>query len=701
MVFATRRLVAAVAGALAIVLPCAAAQPPTRTPATPATPARSLPEASSAPAQPGSSQPPASELIAVVVRVSGNVTYKPSDEAPAAPVTVGLRLPMGARLRTGVKSIVQLQIGAGQLLTIDRLSNVKLAQLVNLGGVETTRVELPTGRLEFNITSTRAAGDVKIQAPDATLAVKGTIGGIDVAPGFPTRAYGDVANTGTFLVTYPGGVTAVVSQDQATDASSPDPAQHEAELAAVDTGDVASRDPDESAVAARAPGSADPVALSLDLSPGATSDAALAGTGGVKLPPGLGATPGPGDGGDDPGDVAPEPEPGPTDPPIPSGPGFFGLDLAQNRVVFQQSTAAAPLTILQPLPPQGTNVFAGLALRTNPANGRRELLLMDSVFPQDPEGPITRTRLRGFDPDNPAGPSADYGFLDHQSLIVTGLAALGTSAFASGIDLLDGSAGRVWELTPGSASLLGVMNLEGAELDALAASPGTGTVFAAGSFQHFDDPDPESVLLELDPRANYLVSAWRGGARDFEVTPDTANAVPGLELANITDISGLALVDGRVIYAAQVELADENVVQVLIEYNPRATGGPGDPRLVRIDATPPGVFLTGLAGSAEHVLPRPPPALSLPVGPVDPRLEPVFGQLAYSQQALGSGMVERLVSHHILENARDPAGCSDSGALFLLPGILARHVHQHAGVGQSLHDFHADLPPGHPCAPFE
>src|SRR5688572_32769324 len=61
----------------------------------------------------------ASEIIAFVVAVEGRVDYKPSDEARFVVATKGMRLKQGGTLRTGLRSKVQFQVGAGQLFTID------------------------------------------------------------------------------------------------------------------------------------------------------------------------------------------------------------------------------------------------------------------------------------------------------------------------------------------------------------------------------------------------------------------------------------------------------------------------------------------------------------------------------------------------------------------------------------------------------
>lgn len=151
-----------------------------------------------------------------VVRLSGKVRHRlPSaGEQPGAWLLtkVGDELPEGAELETGIRSSVELRVkasdaadsapGAGQVFTIDRASRVLLREMLRVERTDKTTVDLPYGRVKFDVTSATIANDVQIQAPDACLAVKGTRGLIDVAAGHPTEARGIEGNTGVFEVRF-------------------------------------------------------------------------------------------------------------------------------------------------------------------------------------------------------------------------------------------------------------------------------------------------------------------------------------------------------------------------------------------------------------------------------------------------------------------------------------------------------------------
>src|SRR5262249_33817179 len=151
-----------------------------------------------APQQPA----PMAANTAQVIAVVGSVQWRAAAEAAWQKAEVGTVIPQGGAVRTGLRSAVQAKIGAGQIITIDRLGIVTLDQLVNDSGTDRTRIGVENGRVLFNVTGTQFANDVQIKAPDATLAVRGTFGGIEVAAGFPTLAYGLRTNDGKFTVEF-------------------------------------------------------------------------------------------------------------------------------------------------------------------------------------------------------------------------------------------------------------------------------------------------------------------------------------------------------------------------------------------------------------------------------------------------------------------------------------------------------------------
>lgn len=235
---------------------------------------------------------------ASVVRLSGKVRHRlPSaGEHPGAWLLtkVGDELPEGAELETGIRSSVELRVkasdaadsapGAGQVFTIDRASRVMLREMLRVERTDKTTVDLPYGRVKFDVTSATIANDVQIQAPDACLAVKGTRGLIDVAAGHATEARGIEGNTGVFEVRFgarpagggagvgarPGGggnhaVTATVRGRESVDHAAPTAAGLALRAGTIDPGASHARQGDERRAVHRLPGGA------LGLPPGRNS----------------------------------------------------------------------------------------------------------------------------------------------------------------------------------------------------------------------------------------------------------------------------------------------------------------------------------------------------------------------------------------------------------------------------------------------
>jgi len=182
----------------------------------------------------------------VVVSLSGKAGYAPPGQTKAKAIkSIGEILAEGGEIRTAAGGQVQIRIGDQHLFTVDELSRIVIRAAAITEGKAKSDLGVPYGRVRFDITSASLANDVTITAPDATLAVKGTIGGMAVRPGFPTQAFGGPTNRGQFTVTYQGNRTATVDQQQATNAQTPDPAQVEQQSTFVEVGDSRARDSDE------------------------------------------------------------------------------------------------------------------------------------------------------------------------------------------------------------------------------------------------------------------------------------------------------------------------------------------------------------------------------------------------------------------------------------------------------------------------
>ncbi len=192
----------------------------------PVTPAPTVSDAA-APA-PAETAPGAAQVLAgTVLEVVGVVQWRASADAPLRAAVVGDLLPPGAEIFTGHRSRAQIRLHGTQVFVIERLARVRLSEVIAATSASpaTTRLELPYGRVEFKVVSTRVANDVRIKTPDAVLAVKGTTGFINVQFG-RTDAGGGVGNTGRFTVNYDNGREGDVTDQNATDSDNPNTANN-------------------------------------------------------------------------------------------------------------------------------------------------------------------------------------------------------------------------------------------------------------------------------------------------------------------------------------------------------------------------------------------------------------------------------------------------------------------------------------------
>ncbi|MBL0927195.1 MAG: hypothetical protein IBJ11_06020, partial [Phycisphaerales bacterium] len=189
---------------------------------TPAVLAQSAGTTSPAPATPEqpTGAPKESLNQAVVVAVQGRVLVEVPGAARAV-ATVGQVLPMGTKIITGPRHWIQLRIGGAQIITVDRVGIATLDKMQAVNGVDVTEVGMQHGRVLFNVTSTQFANDVTIKAPDATLAIKGTQGGLEVTAGQPTRAYGLDENQGTVEVLFSNGRLGIFNDNSTVTAERP------------------------------------------------------------------------------------------------------------------------------------------------------------------------------------------------------------------------------------------------------------------------------------------------------------------------------------------------------------------------------------------------------------------------------------------------------------------------------------------------
>ncbi|MBL8762829.1 MAG: hypothetical protein JNM07_00990 [Phycisphaerae bacterium] len=618
---------------------------------------------------------------AVVLAVQGKVEYRTGPSAAWQPAKVGVVVGQGAAFRTGARSAIQIKVGTGQTLTIDRTGLIGLDEAIKIGSTEKTTITVPYGRVKFDIKSTETRNDVKIVAPDATLAVIGTEGAMEVTPGQPTLAYGGEFNQGTIAVAYTSGVMATLVRDHSTSSDKPDPVYRADDLIDVEVGDRRARDIDETKASQRAAGGTNPSSASAPPSSGEADTNPPQPDTGTPPPP------------------TPEPPPQPPQPPEPptATDSFLFFDELTRQLVERKLNGTQ--RTLRVLESQTNSTVGGLAVLADTSRNRRDLL---SLRPRA-VGSQVSNELFGLSLDDEA---STFQLLDsftgqgNQLLTLGGLGTIGTEVFASTLDDSGDFADRVLRLDIGRSGVLPLMapglSFEGG----LAGSNDRGSLFLMGHLPAAEGGQggatfPDLALLEVDPRANYVRFALTEAQSAFVPSADTVIVPSDFDVRAIEQVTGLAWVGDRLIISA-IAVDDQNVKRgVLIEYNPGATGGSGDPRVIRVEVTG-RVFVNGLASEG---LQAPPgvPTLRGPSGPIDDRINPLFAAMAYSQQALSSGYVGRVSRAAILATARDAALCLNTGALANLGFFLAQHIDQVAGIGLSAAQFRFSLPADHPC----
>jgi hypothetical protein len=215
-------------------------------------------------APPPAVQPVALAKTAITVEfVSGKVAARATQQDKWTPVRTRDQFTQGVEFMIGLKSAVRVRVGASQLFTFDQAGKVKVALAANDGRADITRIFVDQGRVNFDVTRTRYANDVVIEAPDMTLAVVGTKGGMQVTPGHATLGYGAVDNTGLIRITLPDQRSVPLRFNQRTDTIAADPAHAREGDAVIFTPAETAVEKEEQAASKRLAGTAEVQSLDL------------------------------------------------------------------------------------------------------------------------------------------------------------------------------------------------------------------------------------------------------------------------------------------------------------------------------------------------------------------------------------------------------------------------------------------------------
>lgn len=164
---------------------------------------------------------PSGALKAKIVAVQGTVQVRDSEEDPWRLAKPDMELSMGAEFRTGVRSSVQFVIPPDQTVTLDRMTTIKLLDLVSDKEKVKTDLGMKYGRVQYEIDVAGLQHESTIHSPGAALAVRGTTVILyDQAPFKPQAVsltgVARFRNSKNQMVKVGGEGTAVVDSDQSS-----------------------------------------------------------------------------------------------------------------------------------------------------------------------------------------------------------------------------------------------------------------------------------------------------------------------------------------------------------------------------------------------------------------------------------------------------------------------------------------------------
>jgi hypothetical protein len=184
------------------------------------------------------------------------VGYRYSDKEEWKVAKIGDKFREGVCIQVCFYTSVHMLIGDGQHLDFNNPGIYTVTEAYNDGKTDISRITMPEGKITFNVKKIRYANDVVITTPDMTLAIKGTVGGIQCTPGQPTLAFGDVQNRGRIELTQRGTqLKTVMTRNERSDSVNFDPAARLARASAVETATDLAREGNESHIMKRTEGS--------------------------------------------------------------------------------------------------------------------------------------------------------------------------------------------------------------------------------------------------------------------------------------------------------------------------------------------------------------------------------------------------------------------------------------------------------------
>ena len=119
----------------------------------------------------------AAPMTVQVLEVSGRVQQRPNLDADWQPLTAQTKLNVGSEIRTGLRSMAQVQVGPNSVITLKGLGIVAIAELAHDENADVmhTRLAKKYGRLIAEVHQVgETRNDYKISTPGSVLAVRGS-----------------------------------------------------------------------------------------------------------------------------------------------------------------------------------------------------------------------------------------------------------------------------------------------------------------------------------------------------------------------------------------------------------------------------------------------------------------------------------------------------------------------------------------------
>ncbi len=113
-------------------------------------------------------------ISATVTHTEGVVQIRDDETSPWRMAKVGMTFPVGGEVRTGPKSKLQFVLPPEQLITVDRLTQVKVLDAAKSSANFRSDIGMLYGRLRYDVDAGGLEHEAVIRAPSSALAVRGT-----------------------------------------------------------------------------------------------------------------------------------------------------------------------------------------------------------------------------------------------------------------------------------------------------------------------------------------------------------------------------------------------------------------------------------------------------------------------------------------------------------------------------------------------